>query len=216
VTPIHNARIDHPMAWRGDDFSKDDISFDLSPKHVAALEDVLLKVRGADLAPGRIRAERKLSKSVAFSPDGRTVASESSGKKTILWDVSSVAKAMRGEELAPCSNAPIYSEASRRPTKPKYVHVNLIFFDYEQDSISPAGFTVLRDAAEFYKKAGNHMQISLIGHTDASEGDDEELSMRRAETVDGALTKLGVPSDAITMLGRGDADMRVPTPPNIR
>jgi hypothetical protein len=63
--------------------------------------------------------------------------------------------------MAPCSNAPIYSKASRRPTK--------------------EGFTVPRDAAEFYEKAGNHMQISLIGHTDAAEGDDEELSMRRAE-----------------------------------
>jgi hypothetical protein len=30
VTPIHNARIDLPVAWRGGDFSKDDISFDLS------------------------------------------------------------------------------------------------------------------------------------------------------------------------------------------
>ena len=57
MTPIYSTRINHPMAWRGGDFSKDDIAFDLSRKHVAALEDVLLRVRGAGLALGQIRAE---------------------------------------------------------------------------------------------------------------------------------------------------------------
>ena len=57
MTPIYNARIDHPMAWRGADFSKDDIAFDLGPRHVAALEDVSVKVRDAHLALGQIRAE---------------------------------------------------------------------------------------------------------------------------------------------------------------
>jgi hypothetical protein len=45
------------MAWHGGDFSKDDIAFDLSSRHVAALEDVLLKVRGAGLALGQIQAK---------------------------------------------------------------------------------------------------------------------------------------------------------------
>jgi hypothetical protein len=57
VTPIYSACIDCPMAWRGGDFSKDDIAFDLSPRHVTALEDVLLKICGAGLALAQIRAE---------------------------------------------------------------------------------------------------------------------------------------------------------------
>jgi hypothetical protein len=57
VTPIYSARINHPMAWRSGDFSKDDIAFDLSRKHVAALEDILLKIHSAGLALGQIRAE---------------------------------------------------------------------------------------------------------------------------------------------------------------
>jgi len=57
VTPIYSARIDHPMAWRGGDFSKENIAFDLSAKQVAALEDVLFKVRGAGLALAQIRPE---------------------------------------------------------------------------------------------------------------------------------------------------------------
>jgi len=45
------------MAWSGHDLAKDDISFDLSRRHVAALEDVLENVRKAGLALGEICPE---------------------------------------------------------------------------------------------------------------------------------------------------------------
>ncbi|HEX3418167.1 MAG TPA: TauD/TfdA family dioxygenase [Stellaceae bacterium] len=57
MTPIFRDRIDHPMAWRGRDLSKEEISFDLSQRHAAALKDVLLKIRKAGLLLGEIRAE---------------------------------------------------------------------------------------------------------------------------------------------------------------
>ena len=57
MTPIFRDHIDHPMAWCGGDFSKDDISFDLARRQVAALEDVLLRLRKAGLLLGEIRAE---------------------------------------------------------------------------------------------------------------------------------------------------------------
>jgi hypothetical protein len=57
MTPIFRDRIDHPMAWRGCDLSKEGISFDLSQRHIAALEDVLLKIRKARLPLGEIRSE---------------------------------------------------------------------------------------------------------------------------------------------------------------
>ena len=51
MTPIDCTQIDGPMAWRGSDIkSKDEIAFDLTRSHVAALEDVLLRVRNAGLA----------------------------------------------------------------------------------------------------------------------------------------------------------------------
>ena len=47
-TEIHRERIDHPLAWSGSDFrDKDAISFDLSLRQAAALEDIL--VRTAEL-----------------------------------------------------------------------------------------------------------------------------------------------------------------------
>jgi len=61
MTPIHRALIDHPMAWRGSDLRKDDIAFDLTTRHVAGLEEVLLPVlyrgfpyhRRGEEAPGQ-------------------------------------------------------------------------------------------------------------------------------------------------------------------
>jgi hypothetical protein len=38
---IHHPPADHKMAWRGGDFTKNDIAFDLTARHAAALEDVL-------------------------------------------------------------------------------------------------------------------------------------------------------------------------------
>src|SRR5579863_6703540 len=54
MTAIHHVPEDHKMAWRGGDFTKDDIAFDLTARHRAALEDVLSRIRRkalADIAP---------------------------------------------------------------------------------------------------------------------------------------------------------------------
>ena len=46
MTPIHHERINHPCAWLGSDFrSKDDLAFDLTRKHAAALEDLLVRLK---------------------------------------------------------------------------------------------------------------------------------------------------------------------------
>lgn len=50
MTAIHHVPADHKMAWRDGDFTKEDAAFDLTARHRAALEDVLLRVRGKALA----------------------------------------------------------------------------------------------------------------------------------------------------------------------
>jgi hypothetical protein len=50
MTAIHTVPSDHKMVWQGGDFSKDDIAFDLTARHAAALEDVLHRVGGTELA----------------------------------------------------------------------------------------------------------------------------------------------------------------------
>lgn len=54
MTPIHDRQIDHPMAWRGQDLRKEAIAFDLTAAHVAALGDVLRRVRREGLGLAEI------------------------------------------------------------------------------------------------------------------------------------------------------------------
>ncbi|MGH8430459.1 MAG: TauD/TfdA family dioxygenase, partial [Solimonas sp.] len=58
MAPQHKEQFAGPMAWRGDEITKEDISVDLSAKQVAALEDVLARVSKAGLSLREITAEQ--------------------------------------------------------------------------------------------------------------------------------------------------------------
>jgi len=45
-TPIHRQRIEDPSAWCGGDVTKEELAFDLGPRHVAALEEILARTAG--------------------------------------------------------------------------------------------------------------------------------------------------------------------------
>jgi len=58
MSAIHTVPANHKMAWRGGDFTKDDIAFDLTARHRAALADVLARTAAseiADIAPADCR-----------------------------------------------------------------------------------------------------------------------------------------------------------------
>src|SRR5262249_5035748 len=58
MTAIHSVPAGHKMIWRGGDFSKEDIAFDLSARQQAALRDVLgrtAKTGIADIMPADCR-----------------------------------------------------------------------------------------------------------------------------------------------------------------
>lgn len=53
MTPIYRGKIDRRIAWHGADFrDKGELAFDLTDKHVAALEDIVLRVK--DIPLGQI------------------------------------------------------------------------------------------------------------------------------------------------------------------
>jgi hypothetical protein len=45
-TAIYTEPVSGPMVWTGDDYTKEDLAFDLSPRNVAALQSILLKTAG--------------------------------------------------------------------------------------------------------------------------------------------------------------------------
>ena len=49
MTPLYKELLAAPMAWRGEDLTKEQIAVDLSARQVAALEDILSKVERAAL-----------------------------------------------------------------------------------------------------------------------------------------------------------------------
>lgn len=50
MSAIHSGPANHKMIWRGGDFTKDDVAFDFTARHAAALEDVLHRTQHLDIA----------------------------------------------------------------------------------------------------------------------------------------------------------------------
>lgn len=93
----------------------------------------------------------------------------------------------------------------------------LVFFDWNQATITPAAREVLVKAAGA-AKAGEKTQIALTGHTDRSGGDayNMKLSEARAEAVKAELSSLGIPANIISLSARGESDPLVQTKDGIR
>ncbi|MDF3073496.1 MAG: hypothetical protein K0S54_1163 [Alphaproteobacteria bacterium] len=93
----------------------------------------------------------------------------------------------------------------------------IVFFDFDRSNITADAQRVINDAATA-AKAGNKSRIQLTGHTDRSGSDQYNmaLSLRRGEAVKQALIRLGIPANAIAIIGRGESQPLVPTADGVR
>jgi OmpA-OmpF porin, OOP family len=112
---------------------------------------------------------------------------------------------------------PVAPVAAPAPPPPPPQQVYLVFFDWDRYTITPEGMQIIRKAAEAWK-SGAPVQIHVTGYTDTSgsPGYNQRLSERRANAVANALARLGVPRSEMAVLGRGENDLRVPTPAGVR
>ena len=93
----------------------------------------------------------------------------------------------------------------------------LVFFNWDSSELSSGAFGVLDAAADEVKK-NPPKQINVTGHADTS-GEKEynkKLSFRRANAVRDALAKRGVAQDLMKVESRGEEELLVPTPDNVR
>jgi OmpA-OmpF porin, OOP family len=92
-----------------------------------------------------------------------------------------------------------------------------IYFDFDKYNIRPDAARVLDQVVESIRKMGN-AHVIVTGHTDTvgSAGYNLILSRKRAASTATYLEHNGVPKSALTLIGKGKTDLRVPTPDNVR
>lgn len=92
-----------------------------------------------------------------------------------------------------------------------------VYFGWNRSWVGPQGMAILQQAANVYH-AGGVVTVQVTGYTDTSGSAayNQRLSERRAYHVAQLLTRKGVPWAAMTIAGRGENDLAVPTPDGVR
>ena len=103
------------------------------------------------------------------------------------------------------------------PAPPSPPPPYLVFFDWNSAVVGPSGREVIKLAADGFR-AGAPVTVQVTGFTDTSGSADynQRLSVRRADAVAAVLVQDGVPQNALVVTGRGQNDLRVPTPDGVR
>ena len=93
----------------------------------------------------------------------------------------------------------------------------IVYFGWDSDDLDQAAMDTLAAAASAFREFGI-ARIVAVGHADTSGPDDynQDLSMRRAQSVQGALETLGIAASAMNLEARGERDNRVPTGDGVR
>jgi len=93
----------------------------------------------------------------------------------------------------------------------------MVFFDWDRSNLSQQALATISQAAQAFKTKGN-ARITATGHTDTSgpESYNMALSLRRANAVKDALVRDGVPAQAISVIGKGESNLLVPTGDGVR
>jgi len=93
----------------------------------------------------------------------------------------------------------------------------LVFFDWNSAVVGPSGREVIKLAADAFR-VGAPVTVQVTGFTDTSGSADynQRLTVRRANAVASVLVQDGVPQNDLMVTGRGENDLRVPTPDGVR
>jgi hypothetical protein len=118
--------------------------------------------------------------------------------------------------LGACDSPPPQQAAPPPPPPPPPTSF-MVFFDWDRSNLSAQAQSTIQQAAQAYKTRGS-ARVTATGHTDTSgsEAYNMALSLRRANTVKDSLVQNGVPAQAISVVGRGEAAPLVATGDGVR
>lgn len=119
--------------------------------------------------------------------------------------------------MAACVPVPAPAPPPPPPPPPMAAKVFTVYFAWNRSWVGPQGVAILRQAAATFR-AGGVVTVQVTGYTDTSGSAayNQRLSVRRARTVAHILGHMGVPWRAMTVAGRGENDLAVPTPNGVR
>lgn len=120
--------------------------------------------------------------------------------------------------MAACAPVPAPPPPPPPPPAPvAAARVFTVYFAWNRSWVGPQGIAILRQAAATFR-AGGVVTVQVTGYTDTSGSAryNQRLSVRRARIVAHILAHMGVPWRAMTVAGRGENDLAVPTPNGVR
>mgnify|MGYP003694544289 CR=1 FL=1 len=93
----------------------------------------------------------------------------------------------------------------------------MVFFDWDRSNLSQQALTTIQQAASAFKAKGS-ARITATGHTDTTGPEATTWRCRCVvpTPVKDALVRDGVPAQAITVIGKGESQLLVPTGDNVR
>ena len=92
-----------------------------------------------------------------------------------------------------------------------------VFFNFDRDDLTPIAQLDLREFIAVVQQAGI-TEFSVTGYTDTAGPADYnlDLSLRRANSVRQYMISQGISANAISVAGRGESDLAVPTADGVR
>jgi len=165
----------------------------------------------------------------ALDKGGGNVAPNEMAKAQVGFDCwmeqQRVEENFQPDDIAHCRQmfydniAKVEGAMAPKPTaaKPEPVKDFMVFFDWNKANLTPEAQKLIADAAAQAKTTGAK-QVHIVGFTDTSGSAayNMRLSVRRAEAVKAEMVRLGVPANIVSVEGRGQTDLLVPTADNVR
>ena len=172
----------------------------------------------ACLAAAVAQLQRAPTEQITLLPnqDGRpsAVIITTAGKETVLNQLYQTAAVGSAGAVATAGDSKDIKNryGALLETLPQRAAVFIVYFITDTDELTPESAAQLADI-KAQLAARPAPEVIVIGHTDtvARRAYNDELSLRRAETVKRMLVEIGIPADQISVQARGERELLVPT-----